>query len=174
MNELGLPSATFIRIVRLDLGWHKYKVQRKHQLLDGDFPRRRRFCEWLLERNQANVFLHNLIISDKAGFWMNGRVSTQNVRRYAPKGENPDFSYEVNFSKEKILVWMGLCGSGHVLGPFFFDGNVNGQNYLEMLSEQVFPELINAFGDQFRDGHILRLCWAQDGAPAHKTVPVRA
>ena len=158
--------------MRLDLGWHPYKIQRKHQLLDGDFPRRRRFCEWLLERNRANVFLRNLIISDEAGFWMNGRVSSQNVRKYAPKGENPDFSYEVNFSKEKIIVWMGLSGGGNVIGPFFFDRNVNGQTYLEMLNELVFPELINAFGDQFRDGHFSRLWWAQDGAPAHTTVAV--
>ena len=49
---------------------------------------------------------------------------------------------------------------------------MNGHDYLEMLNEQVFPELINVFGDQFRDDHFLRLLWAQDGAPAYKTVPV--
>ena len=65
-------------------------------------------------------------------------------RIYAPRGENPDFFYEVKFSKEKIFVRIGLCGSGHVLGPFFFDGNLNGHDYLEMLNEQGFPELINA------------------------------
>ena len=43
---------------------------------------------------------------------------------------------------------------------------MNGHDYLEMLNEQGFPELINAFGDQFRDDHISRLWWAQDGAPA--------
>ena len=37
------------------------------------------------------------------------------------------------------MVWMGACGNGTVLGPFFFDGNVNGAKHLEMLNEEVFP-----------------------------------
>ena len=75
----------------------------------------------------------------QAGFWMNGRVSSQNVRKYAPKGNNPEFTYEVSASKLELMVWMGVCGNGTVLGPFFFDGNVNGAKYLEMLIEEVFP-----------------------------------
>ena len=56
---------------------------------------------------------------------MNGQVNSQNVRKYAPKGNNPEFTYEVSLSKEKCMVWMGLCGNGTVLGPFFLDNSVN-------------------------------------------------
>ena len=112
------------------------------------------------------------MIGDEAGFWMNGRVSSQNVRKYAPKGNNPEFTYEVSASKLKLMVWMGVCGNGTVLGLFFFDGNVNGAKYLEMLNEEVFPQLIAAFGHQFANGSFSRLWWAQDGAPAHTSVDV--
>ena len=36
-----------------------------------------------------------------------------------------------------------------------------------MLNEDVFPKLLETFGDQFRNGYFQRLWWAQDGAPAH-------
>ena len=55
---------------------------------------------------------------------MNGQVNSHNVRKYAPKGNNPEFTYEVSMSKEKCMVWMGLCGNGTVLGPFFLDSSV--------------------------------------------------
>ena len=171
-NNSGLPSATFNRIVRVDLKWHPYKIQRRHQLIPGDFQRRLQFCEWFLQKNRAPQFLPNLIIGDEAGFWMNGRVSSQNVRKYAPRGENPDFTYEVSASREKQMVWMGLCGNGTVLGPFFFEENVDSAAYLHLLNEELFPQLLIAFGNQFVNGSFSRLWRAQDGAPAHTSVDV--
>ena len=98
---------------------------------------------------------------------MNGRVNSQNVRYYAPKGNAPDFIYEVSASREKRTVWMGLCGNGSVIDPIFFERNLNGAAYLQMLNEDVFPKLLETFGDQFRNGYFQRLWWVQDGAPAH-------
>ena len=43
-NGLGLPSATFNRITRLDLGWHPYQMKARHKLLPGDLPRRQEFA----------------------------------------------------------------------------------------------------------------------------------
>ena len=68
---------------------------------------------------------------------------------------------------------MGLCGNETIVGPFFFERNVNGVIYLEMLNEQVFPELLHSFNDPFVNGSFQRLWWAQDGAPSHRTVDVR-
>ena len=59
------------------------------------------------------------MIGDKASFAMNGRVNTQNVRCYAPSGEAPNFRFEKNDSREKIMVWGGVCGNGVLFGPFF-------------------------------------------------------
>ena len=35
--------------------------------------------------------------------------------------------------------WVGLCGNCDILGPFFFDGNVNGQICLNFLNDEVVP-----------------------------------
>ena len=67
---------------------------------------------------------------------------------------------------------MGICRNGSVLGPFFFDGNVDGNAYLNMLNESNISQKIENFNRQFQDGHFLRLWWAQDGAPAHQLIAV--
>ena len=50
INNLGLPSATFNRIVRIDLNWIPYKIQQRHQLLAADYQRRWQFSEWFLKK----------------------------------------------------------------------------------------------------------------------------
>ena len=69
-------------------------------------------------------------------------------------------------------VWAGLCGNGLLLGPFFFERNLNGIGYLQILNKQVIPEVIENFPRQ-RRGVFRRLWWAQDGAPAHRLIAVR-
>ena len=59
-----------------------------------------------------------------------GAVNNCNVRMHALANQPPDFQYNVNDSRQKLTVWVGLCGNSDMLGPFFFDGNVNGQSYL--------------------------------------------
>ena len=103
---------------------------------------------------------------------MNGRVNTQNVRRYAPGGNQPEFSFDVNESREKVSVWAGMLVNGVVIGPFFLEGNVNGHTYLELLNERVLPALLRHFQDQFVNGRFQRIWCAQDGAPPHQRVIV--
>ena len=121
----------------------------RHQLKPTDFDRRIRFSEWLIEKCRDQRFLANLIIGDEAGFAMNGKVNSQNVCEYAPHGEHPEINYAVNESCERCTVWVGLCGNGTLLGPFFFDGYVNSANYMRTLNE----ELTDKFGNQFNNGH---------------------
>ena len=48
--------------------------------------------------------------------------------------------------------------------PYSFDGNVNGQAYLEMLNNFVLPQVENIFGVN-QNRSIPRAYWFQDGAP---------
>ena len=43
---------------------------------------------------------------------------------------------------------MGLCGNGSVIGPIFFERNLNGAAYQQMLNEEVFPKLLETIEDQ--------------------------
>ena len=79
---------------------------------------------------------------------------------YAPNGQPPAFNYEETNSREKVTVWAALCGDWRIIGPyFFFDANVNGGNYLQMINRFVAPELIlnynfNIFADVVFDQEI--------------------
>lgn len=168
-NGLGLTQSTFSRITRLDLRLHPFKMIRHHELFQGDPARRVAFCNWLLARPQR--FLDNFGIGDEASFAMNGTVNSQNVREYAPRGQKPlNFDYEKKDSRQNITVWVGLIGNGDIIGPFFFQQNVNGQAYLDMINQQVVPFIDHRL-PRFRrqpNGQFRRLWWAQDGAPAHR------
>ncbi|KAF2346763.1 Protein of unknown function DUF4817 [Trinorchestia longiramus] len=116
-NRLGKSKSTFNRIVKLELKWHPYKMHMRHKLLDTGLPRRLNFAQWFLEKNDQ--FIEDIVIGDEAAFYLNGKVNSHNVRRFAPKNNPPDFNYDVEISREKVSIWVGLSGTGCLLGPFF-------------------------------------------------------
>ena len=143
---------------------------KRHQLLDNDYPRRENFCQWLLRENRR--FLENVVIGDEAGFALNATVNTHNVREYHTRGEKPlDSDYRRNDDRHQLTV--GLMGNGNIIGPFFFQQNLDGESYLEMLNEQVVPALrrMGRLGPN-RNGRFQRLWWIQDGAPQHRRIIV--
>ena len=172
-NPIEISPAGFNRITRLDLGWHPYRMHVRHELLPDDYRRRLHFSEWFNQKCEEPNFLENFVIGDEATFSMNGEVNSQNVCQYAPKGHPPEFNFNRNNSRAKLTVWVGLCGNGVILGPYFFERNVNGIAYLQMLLENVFPILVVHFRNQVENGLFRDLYWAQDGAPAHRLVEVR-
>lgn len=161
-NTLGISKSSFNRIIRKNINWYPFKMHVRHQLLEGDFHRRRVFADFLVQK--PPVFINNIVIGDEAAFALNGSVNRQNVRSYSPKGNPPAFNYEKSIRQEKLSVWVGMCGNGNLIGPFFYDNNLNGNTYLNMLNEQIIPEITRIYGC---NSH--RVWWFQDGAPAHRT-----
>jgi hypothetical protein len=58
---------------------------------------------------------------------------------------------------------MGLCGNGVIIGPIFYQGNLNGEQYLEYLTTEIVPQIREAYGDNFQS-----VWYMQDGAPCHR------
>ena len=81
---------------------------------------------------------------------------------YASANQPPNFYDNVNDSRQKLTVWVGLCGNGDKFGPFFFDGNVNESSCLNLLNDQVIPLMTVLFRNQFCGNQLERLWWAQD------------
>ena len=163
-NESNLHRSSFHRILKHDLHYHPYKKQIKHQLLEPDYPRRRVFSAWLQSR--VPRFVKNLVMTDEAAFAMNGTVNTQNTRYWSehrPAGN----VFETSLRRGKVSVWAGICGNGAVIGPFFYDGALNGYAYNNMLQENIITSIRRTYGVRFRN------CWfMQDGAPAHRRLTV--
>jgi hypothetical protein len=146
----------------------------RHDLLPNDYLRRLRFSQWFNQKCEEDPdFLDHVVIGDEASFVMDGEVNWHNVRRYAPKGHPREFNFNRSDCRAKLTVWAGLCGNGVILGPYFFEGNVDGVAYLQMLHEYVLPLLPVHFRDHFENGLFGDLWWAQDGALAHRLLEVR-
>lgn len=172
-NNLAISSASFNRISRLDLHFHPFKMHKRHGLKAIDYRRRMQYSQWFLNACRTNRFLANIVVGDEAAFGMNGHVSSQNVRFYAEKGHPPpDANFNVSSNRQKVHVWAGLCGNGTLIGPFFFDRNINAITYLDMLETNVFPQLQRNY-NVFLGERQNNLWWVQDGAAAHRANQVR-
>ena len=111
----------------------------------------------------------HIMISDEVNFPLNGRVNTQNTREYAEYGHPPlNFNVDVrNDVRGSLHCWCGLTSEGHLVGPCFYEANLNGQLYLDIINDFVVPECNRQ--------HIAieHYWWFQDGCPAHRTGVVR-
>lgn len=80
---------------------------------------------------------------------------------------NPHWMRANNVVKaEKVVVWGGIYDD-KIIGPYFFEANVNGESYLELLGNFLMPEMVLA-------GINPEECYfQQDGASPHFSVDVR-
>ena len=68
-----------------------------------------------------------------------------------------------------------MIGDGRVVGPYFFDVNISWVVYLNMINEQVVPELMEMIQyNMLEDVLFPSYWWLQDGAGAHRAVIVNA
>lgn len=64
------------------------------------------------------------------------------------------------------MAWTGIINET-IIGPYFFEDNVTGDSYLEMLTDYLLPTLhANGFDSS-------KIIYMHDGAPPHIAIPVR-
>ena len=116
------------------------------------------------ERFEGNQdLLNNILWSDEANFHIGGFVNHHNSHFWAR--ENPKNCVEKPSQKRKITVWCGMTAD-RIVGPVIFRDTVNGDRYLEMLENQVWP-VVSSWQNH------RRLIFMQDGAPPHYRTDVR-
>jgi len=105
------------------------------------------FCKWLQQMvNEDEEFVVKIVWSDEAKFKLNGTVNHHNCV-YVGKAVN----------LPGVNVWCGLSARG-LMGPFFFEGTVTGEAYLEMLCSSILP----AVRARYENSEVF---YQQDGAP---------
>lgn len=87
--------------------------------------------------------------------------------------QNPRWVGETNeVYPENVMVWAGILNDT-IIGPFFFERNVTGETYSEMLTDHILPELHRKGFDS------MDVCYQHDApphitaAPPHITAEVR-
>lgn len=150
-QQLEFSKSTVHRILKKDLQLKCYRYS-LHQELNGDDPDRRlEFCENFIMNNDAENIIDRIVWTDEANFRLDGVVNRHNQVYWAERNEHHLQTKSMN--KQAVTVWGGISSEG-VIGPYFFNERVNGNNYLNMLRE-IVPELNE------------NTIWMQDGAPAH-------
>jgi hypothetical protein len=120
--------------------FRSHKIRNVQKLLERDYLPRMEFCELWIDKINENPNIQNyLFFTDEKIFTLDGKVYRQNCRIWAR--ENPYVIDEVHTQwPQKLNVWLGVI-SNHLIGPFFIDGPLNGQKYLDLLREHVLPAL---------------------------------
>jgi len=150
---------------------HKYHAYLAHpvQLLQAnDYERRLNFiAHCMVKIDDDTEFLKRILWTDEAKFHNNGQVNHHNNHYWSDL--NPHWMNETNRQvRWGINVWCGITDE-YLIGPYFFEENLNGNKYLDFLKNDL-PILLENIPLQ----HRLNLIWQQDGAPAHNTLAVRA
>ena len=164
-NELDVPRATVLKILRFTLKKRAYHIQVLHKLDEEDYAARKAVCYDLMEAvNNENLFEH-ILSSDEATFHTCGKVNKHNCRIWG--NEPPHTTHEWQRDTPKVNVWLGFTKST-VYGPFMFaEGTITGNTYLDMLRDFLEPQLE-------QDGILDSVVFQQDGAPPHFALAVRA
>ncbi|EZA56777.1 hypothetical protein X777_03215 [Ooceraea biroi] len=100
------------------------------------------------------------MFSDEAAFENDGEINRHNCHYYSQN--NPHWVRHVDRQHRwKVNVWSGILDS-HIIGPFFFNGNVTGERYLNMLQNEL-PQMLGVVNPNV----VQRMWLQQDGAPPH-------
>ena len=71
--------------------------------------------------------------------------------------ENHDWTIEKSLNSSKVTIW-AACGHPEIIGLFIFEGSVNTDFYLDMITKKFFPafQLLQ---------NLTQIIFMQDGAP---------
>jgi hypothetical protein len=164
-TEYNISSYSVWKILNSNK-YHPYKIHLVQELSEDDFDRRIEYCDTMMQRLDTDPnFVKNIVFSDEASFLLNGNVNRHNCRYWSDT--NPHWKREAHTQHpQKVNVWSGLIGS-NVIGPFFINGNLNGDTYRNLLIDRIIPA-IQDLGLEFNS-----IWFQQDGAPPHYAVNVR-
>ena len=154
-NATGISVGSAHKIARSILNLYPYRIQLVHQLKQADYARRKKFCEWFRDNPLVEQFF---TASDEAYFHIYGNVNNYNFRIWSQN--NPNFVVEKQLKPAKCLVWCAIS-KNKIIGPYFFESEVNSDNYLQMLQQFYLPE-------HRRQKQHSQYYFQQDGAPAHR------
>ena len=104
-------------------------------------------------------FCRYVLFSDESKFYSNGQLNRHNCHYWSD--ENPHWYRPMDYQNRwSVTVLCGIV-NGYLIGPYFFDGNVEWHTHLELLRD-VLPELLENVDLATRQ----RMWFRQDGASA--------
>lgn len=165
-EDLDMSHTSVLNVLHKNK-YHPYKVTVTQELAEDDFDRRTEFCEIMMRKcDEIQNFLSSILFSDEATFFVNGQVNRHNCRYWAD--HNPHWMIEGHTQRpQKVNLWAGIINN-NIVGPFVVDGNLTGEIYFNMLTNNILPAVRALLGANFNS-----VWFQQDGAPPHYYLRVR-
>jgi len=160
-RQIGIPRKTALRLLK-NAKYHAYHITLTQAITDEDMRVRLLFCQWAEQMFENNPrFFYNVMFSDEATFKNNGELNRHNCHYWSDV--NPHWYRQIdNQHRWSVNVWCGIV-NGYLIGPYFFEDTVNGENILQLLRDEL-PDLLDDVDLRTRLD-----MWVQlDGAGAHR------
>jgi hypothetical protein len=165
-SATGVSKTTVLKVLHKNR-FHPYHFTKVQGLEPNDYAPRVNFCRYLLNCDiEQYHFFKKILWTDEALFTRQGVFNFHNMHMW--KVENPTAVREMSFQNRfSINVWSAVIGD-RFLGPHIFQGNLNGDLYLDFLQHDL-PQLLDTIDPALRQ----EIIFQQDGAPPHFTNEVR-
>lgn len=160
-DELHIPNTTVRRILKLDLKLKPFKPTNVQFLSPQDMENRVECCNRILQKYDNDRLRNKLMFSDECAIYLSSKHT--NVVMWS--NENPHFWEHVQLNSPHVMVWAAMSAT-QLFGPYFVDGTITSQNYVELLRDDFMPELE-------RRGLLYSCHLQQDGAPPHTAIHTR-
>ena len=134
-SERGVPRSAVRDHMKKDWNVRPYRPTVVNELSDGDMDRRYESCRALLDTFSNAVSRSKVLFSDECAIYRSARE--RNVVFWSK--ENPNFTQELEHKPPHLMIWAGM--TYYLIGPYFFDGPVNGASYSAMLETWLIPQL---------------------------------
>lgn len=164
--ELDIAPRTVRNILKRNK-YRCYKLRTTQEIFPEDCEKRMLFCKDMIERsNQDNTFIANILFTDESSFSLHGRHNPSVTVAYSRENRHISVPIRTQYP-QKVNVWADILNN-HIIGPFFIDGNLNANKYLNLLRENVLPAVHNL------NINLQEIWFQQDGCPAHNARDVQA
>lgn len=117
--SFGVNESTTCQILKLNLAFHRYKIQFCQQLLTRDYQQRFNFAQLMIElmdNNDSTI----LFMSDEAHFHLNGYVNNKSCHYWS--SVNRPRLHKAPLHTSKVTVWCTM-GPIQIIGSYFFENN---------------------------------------------------
>lgn len=160
-ENLGMSYGKVWLILRKKLHWRPYHPHLTTVLSPDNMASRLAACTFWLR--QGEDWFERVIWSDEKWFMLQQPPNRKNTVFWAPT--NPHTLIPCKKAHPtKVMAWVGIV-DGRCLAVHWFEGPVNGEEYLKMLQTVMWPAV--------RGLATRRQYWfQQDGAPCHVTPDV--
>lgn len=159
--ELDIKRSTIHNILRDDLKLKPFKPTKVQFLTLDDHQSRVECCQSILMKYRSKKQKASLFFSDECAIY----ASTKATNIVMWSSENPHFWDQVLLHPPSVMIWAAMSEE-HLIGPFFIDGRINADRYIQILRDEFIPELQ-------RRGLMQTCHLQQDGAPPHTSMRTR-